>query len=120
MLNLNNIFIGSAAPGVLVDFYTEALGPPVWSGGAWVAWRAGCGFLTIGPFGEITGPTQSPGRMLFGFFTDDVVAEVERITRAGATVVNAPYHPVDAPDNWLAVMADPDGNYFQLWDLDPA
>ena len=119
-LNLNNGLIGSHQPDTLVEFYTAVLGPPIWSGGPWVAWKAGGGFLTVGPFNDLTGPTGAPGRTLFGFLTDDVVGQVERMVAAGATVVHAPYHPVDvSEENWLAVLADPDGNYLQLWDLDP-
>ena len=115
-LSLNNVLIGSADPPVLVDFYTKVLGQPVWEGGGWVAWRAGVGLLTVGPNGDVTRSTERPGPVLFGFHADDVVAEFDRIKACGAEVVREPYHPPDAPDDWLAVLADPDGNYFQIWD----
>ena len=37
-----------------------------------------------------------------------------RLVAAGATAVQEPYHPGEAPDVWIATFADPDGNYFQL------
>ena len=37
--------------------------------------------------------------------------EFERIKAAGATVIKEPYEMGDA---WIATLADPDGNYFQL------
>lgn len=115
-LNLNNVLIGSDNPVALVEFYTKVLGDPCWQGGDWFAWRAGQGLLTVGPYGDVTGPTGRPGRILFGFHADDVVGEFERITALGAQVVRPPYHPDDAPNDWLTVLADPDGNYLQIWD----
>lgn len=120
-LSLNNVLIDSDDPSVLVEFYTKVLGEPVWKRGGWVAWRAGVGLLTVGPNRDVTRSTERPGPVLFGFHADDVVGEVERIKAGGAEVVRAPYHPPDAPDDWLAVLADPDGNHFQIWDApDPS
>lgn len=86
----------------------------MWQVGGWFAWRAGEGFLTVGPHSEVTGRGEQPGRVLIGFVTKDVQGEFERIKKAGAEVVQPPFHPVDDPDGWLAFLADPDGNYFQL------
>ncbi len=40
--------------------------------------------------------------------------EFARIKDLGAEVVAEPYHPSEEPSMWLATLADPDGNYFQL------
>ena len=37
--------------------------------------------------------------------------EFERITALGGTVIHAPY---EMGGGWIATLADPDGNYFQL------
>jgi predicted enzyme related to lactoylglutathione lyase len=113
-LDLNNVLIGSDRPEVLVAFYTKVFGDPIFQSGGWVAWDAGEGFLTVGPHTGVTGSTDQPGRVLIGYVTEDVQGEFERIKNAGAEVVQAPFHPVDDPDGWLAFLADPDGNHFQL------
>ena len=33
---------------------------------------------------------------------------------AGAVVIREPYNFDEYPDYWIATLADPDGNYFQL------
>jgi predicted enzyme related to lactoylglutathione lyase len=38
----------------------------------------------------------------------------ERLKAAGATVVQEPYQPGEAPEGWIATFSDPDDNYFQL------
>lgn len=113
-LDLNNVLIGSDDPQTLIDFYTEVFGDPIFQAGGWVAWQAGGGFLTVGPHTGVTGGDDRPGRVLIGFVTEDVRGEFERIKAAGAEVVREPFHPADDPDGWLAFLADPDGNHFQL------
>jgi len=40
---------------------------------------------------------------------------------AGAIVVREPYSFEGFPDSWIATLADPDGNYFQLMTpMDPS
>jgi predicted enzyme related to lactoylglutathione lyase len=113
-LNLNNVLIGSNDPDALAAFYSRVFGDPMWSGGGWTAWQAGEGFLTVGPHREITTSRERPGPVLIGFVTEDVPGEFERITSAGARSVRPPFHPADDPDGWLAFLADPDGNHFQI------
>jgi predicted enzyme related to lactoylglutathione lyase len=60
---------------------------------------------------EMGGNTKDPGRIMLNFETTQVQEEFERIKALGGTVVRAPYKLQDA---WLATLADPDGNYFQL------
>jgi predicted enzyme related to lactoylglutathione lyase len=48
---------------------------------------------------------------MFNFETTEVKEEFERIKAAGATVIREPY---EMGGGWIATLADPDGNYFQL------
>jgi predicted enzyme related to lactoylglutathione lyase len=57
------------------------------------------------------GNTKDPGRMIINFETPTVKDEFERIKSLGATVIREPYEMQGA---WIATLADPDGNYFQL------
>ena len=51
-------------------------------------------------------------------FSDELAAQHPRSTfwhpHAGATVVQEPYQPGEAPEGWIATFSDPDDNYFQL------
>ena len=60
---------------------------------------------------EMGGSAKDPGRVLINFETTDVKEEFERIKALGATVIKAPY---EMEGGWIATLADPDGNYFQL------
>ena len=40
--------------------------------------------------------------------------EFDRLTAAGATVVQEPYRPQENSDMWVATFSDPDDNYFQI------
>ena len=44
--------------------------------------------------------------------TADVKGEFERVEKAGAIVVREPYESGEGM--WIATLADPDNNYFQL------
>ncbi|MBI3379465.1 VOC family protein [Candidatus Gottesmanbacteria bacterium] len=115
MLNLNSIIIFSENPKVLVDFYKKVLQKdPGWTGGEFVGWQAGSGYLTIGPHSKVHGKSTNPERLMFFFETKDVAGEFTRLKGLGATVVAEPYQPGEEPKMWLATLADPDGNYFQL------
>jgi predicted enzyme related to lactoylglutathione lyase len=117
MLNLNSIMIGSAQPEVLADFYKKVIGKDAdMKEGEWWGWLVGSCFISIGHHSKMNGMTKDPGRMMFNFETKEVKEEFERIKNAGATVVKEPYEMGNA---WIATLADPDGNYFQLvtpWD----
>jgi predicted enzyme related to lactoylglutathione lyase len=49
--------------------------------------------------------------MMLNFETTQVQEEFERIKALGGMVVRAPYK---IGEGWIATLADPDGNYFQL------
>jgi predicted enzyme related to lactoylglutathione lyase len=112
MLNLNSVMIGSTQPKVLADFYQKVFGKkPDMVEGEWSGWTVGNTFFSLGHHSKMEGMTKDPGRVMFNFETQEVKEEFERIKNAGATVVNETYHMGDA---WIATIADPDGNFFQL------
>ena len=114
MLNLNSVMISSEDPAPLFEFYTKVFGEPGWSGGEFKGWKAGNGYLVIGPHSDVKGPNEMPGRFMFFLETDDVPGEFQRMKDIGARVQQEPYQPDENPDAWLATLVDPDGNYFQL------
>lgn len=114
MLNLNSVMIGTKQPAVLAAFYEKVLGKPAGmvdeENGFW-GWQAGNAFLSILDHSEMGGNTKDPGRIMFNFETSQVKEEFERIKAAGATIIREPY---EMGGGWIATLADPDGNYFQL------
>ena len=121
MLNLNSIMIGSDDPKGLTEFYTKLLGKPGWEDSSYSGWQAGDGMLMIGPHSEVKGSNEMPGRIMVNFETPDVKGEFDRLKALGATVQHEPYQPGPAGgEMWLATLADPDGNYFQLASPMPA
>jgi predicted enzyme related to lactoylglutathione lyase len=114
MLNLNTVMISSENPERLVECYTKVFGEPGWTGGEFVGFQAGQGYVVIGPHSDVKGSNEMPGRLIFFLETDDVQGEFERLKGLGIRVQQEPYQPGEAPEGWLATLADPDGNYFQL------
>jgi len=51
---------------------------------------------------------------MFNFETSEVKTEFERMKGLGAKVIAEPYQMGDGRGHWIATLADPDGNYFQL------
>ena len=114
MLNLNAIMIGTTRTKELVAFYAQVLGKPadmVAEEYGFYGWQAGSCYFSVLEHSEMGGVAKDPGRILLNFETSQVKEEFERITALGATVVSAPHA---MGDGWLATLADPDGNYFQL------
>ena len=115
MLDLNTVMIGSDDPKSLSDFYTKVLGKPTLEDSAYVGWQAGSAWLMIGAHSDVKGRNEMPGRIMVNFETPDVKGEFDRLKALGATVKQEPYQPGSAGgEMWLATLADPDGNYFQL------
>ncbi|HSJ86565.1 MAG TPA: VOC family protein [Anaerolineales bacterium] len=113
MLNLNSVMIGTKQPAVLAAFYEKFLGPAGMmdkENGFW-GWQVGSAYLSVLDHSEMGGSTKDPGRIMFNFETAQVQEEFERIKAAGATVIREPY---EMGGGWIATLADPDGNYFQL------
>ncbi len=114
MLNLNSVMIGTKQPKVLATFYEKILGKPAdmvdKESGFW-GWQAGSSYLSVLEHSEMGGKTKDPGRVLLNFETSQVKEEFERIKALGGAVIKAPY---EMGGGWIATLADPDGNYFQL------
>ncbi len=115
MLNLNSLLVFSENPSELGEFYKKVFQKdPEWNEGGYSSFQVGSGFLTVGPHDKVTGKSKQPERIMFNFETDDVSGEFDRVKELGADVIAAPYQPSEEPDGWIATLADPDGNYFQL------
>ncbi len=114
MLNLNSVTLGTMQAKTMADFYQAVLGRApdmVEPKDGFYAWQAGKTYLMVLEHSEMKGKTKDPGRVMFNLETAEVRQEFERIKALGATVVRAPYQ---FDKNWIATLADPDGNYFQL------
>ncbi len=114
MLNLTSIMIGTKQPQALATFYEKVMGKPadmVDSENGFFGWQVGNAFLSVLEHSEMGGPTKDPGRVMFNFETTQVKEEFERIRALGGVVIKEPYEMQGA---WIATLADPDGNYFQL------
>jgi predicted enzyme related to lactoylglutathione lyase len=112
MLKLNSVMIGTMQVDVMAAFYEKLLGRKadmVDSG--WHGWQVGDCFLSIGEHSEMGGEAKDPGRVMFNFETTEVKEEYERIVAAGAKGVKEPY---EMGGGFIATLADPDGNLFQL------
>jgi predicted enzyme related to lactoylglutathione lyase len=113
-VNLNNILIGSEDPQRLVDYYTKVFGKPAMSDGGYTGWQIGTGSFAVGAHDEVKGKNAHPGRIIWNIETADVRGEFAKLKEAGAIVVREPYSFEGYPDSWIATLADPDDNYFQL------
>jgi predicted enzyme related to lactoylglutathione lyase len=112
-MNFNNILIGSEDPQRLADYYTRVLGEPAMSEGGYTGWLIGSGFVAVGPHSEVHGKNPQPGRLIWNIESTDVPGDFEGMKAAGAIVVREPYQFEGMP-GWIATLADPDDNYFQL------
>jgi len=114
MLNLNSVMLGTNQPVEVVAFYEKVFGKPAdmvdQENGFW-GWQLGSGFLGILKHSEMGGKTKDPGRVMVNYETPDVKAEFERIKSLGGTAIHEPY---EMGNGFIATLADPDGNYFQL------
>ena len=114
MLNLNSIMIGTKQPKVLAAFYEKVLGKPadmVDDKNGFFGWKAGTSYLAVLDHSEMAGRTKDPGRVMINFETLQVKEEFQRIKALGGKVIKEPY---EMEGGWIATLADPDGNYFQL------
>ena len=114
MLSLNSVMIGTKQTKAMVTFYENVFGKPadmVDADNGFYGWQVGNAFLSVLEHSQMGGNTKDPGRVMFNFETAQVKEEFERIKGLGAAAIHEPYQ---MGDGWLATLADPDGNYFQL------
>jgi predicted enzyme related to lactoylglutathione lyase len=114
MLSLNSIMIGSKQSKALAAYYEKVIGKPpdmVDPENGFFGWQVGSGYLGVLEHSGMGGATKDPGRVMVNFETSQVQEEFERIKKLGGTVITAPYK---MGEGWIATLADPDGNYFQL------
>jgi predicted enzyme related to lactoylglutathione lyase len=119
MMNLSSVMIGTMQVQAMSEFYKGVLGEPTMVDGTMTGWMAGGAFFSVMEHSEMGGPSKEPGRIMFNLDAADVKAEFERIKGLGAAVIKEPYDA--GRDMWIATLADPDGNYFQLmtpWSAD--
>lgn len=120
-MNLNSILIGSADAPALIAYYTKLFGEPVMADPSYSTWAIGSGYVSIGPHSEVQGRNAHPGRLIWNIETPDVRGEFAKLKDAGAIVIREPYSFEGYPDSWIATLADPDDNYFQLMSpMDPS
>jgi predicted enzyme related to lactoylglutathione lyase len=113
-MRFSGVMIGSDDPHALAVFYTKVLGEPSFNDGDWYGWDNGAQIM-LGAHSEVSGKSTVPQRIMLMIEVDDVKATFEEMKVIGADVVAEPYKPQEGDEEfWLATLADPDGNYFQL------
>jgi predicted enzyme related to lactoylglutathione lyase len=113
-MKISGVMIGASDVHELAAFYTKVLGPSSFHDGDWYFWHNG-GSIMIGPHSEVHGKNEHPQRMMIMLEVDDVKATFDELKGIGADAVAEPYRPQEGEENfWLATLADPEGNYFQL------
>lgn len=116
MLNLSSVLISSGNAESLRKFYAQVFQKPVEQ---MMGWFLGNIYFVVLEHSEIKGNSKEGTRVMFNLETPDVKGEFERIRGiSGTKVVKEPYQMKEW-DGWIATLADPDGNYFQLmtpWD----
>jgi predicted enzyme related to lactoylglutathione lyase len=114
MLNQSSVMIGTKQLKVLAAFYEKVFGKPpdmADSENGFVGWKVGNGFVGVLEHSEMGGNTKDPGRVMLNYETTQVQEEFDRIKALGGKVIR---EPSKMGEGWLATLADPDGNYFQL------
>src|SRR5512142_2415 len=114
MLNLNSVMVGTMQPKPMVAFYEGVIGKPpdmVDRDNGFYGWQVGSTYFSVLEHSQMGGKTKDPGRLLINFETSQVKEEFDRIKALGAAVIR---EPSQMGNGWLATLADPDGNYFQL------
>ncbi|MEA2677571.1 MAG: hypothetical protein QOJ81_1712 [Chloroflexota bacterium] len=120
-MNFNSILIGTDNPQRLFDYYTKLFGEPAYKDDSYHSWQLGSGNISVGAHSEVHGKSAAPGRIIWNLETADVEGDFDRLKAAGAIVIKEPYSFDGMPNTWIATLADPDDNYFQLMSpFDPA
>jgi predicted enzyme related to lactoylglutathione lyase len=98
----------------LAAFYAQVIGRPadmVDDEQGFRGWQVGNAYFSVLAHSGMQGGAKDPGRLIFNFETPQVQEEFARIKGLGAQVIRQPYA---IGEGWIATLADPDGNYFQL------
>jgi predicted enzyme related to lactoylglutathione lyase len=106
--------IGTKQAQAMASFYEKVFRKPadvVDAGSGYYGWQVGSAYLSLLEHSEMGGNTKDPGRVMFNFETAQVKEEFERIKSLGGKAIHEPY---ELGSGWIATLADPDGNYFQL------
>ena len=114
MLSLNSVMICSKQSKALAAFYEKVFAKPpdmVDAENGFFGWQVGISYLSVLEHSAMAGSNKDPGRVMLNFETTQVKEEFERIKALGGAVIRAPY---EMGNGWIATLADPDGNYFQL------
>jgi predicted enzyme related to lactoylglutathione lyase len=114
VLNLNSVMIGTTRLDELSTFYQRVLGEPaemVDDENGFRGWQVGAAYFGLLRHSEMGGRAKDAGRIMLNFETADVAGEFQRIVGLGGAPVREPY---EIGGGWVATLADPDGNYFQL------
>ena len=114
-MNLSGLLIGTDNTQRMRDYYTKLFGKPNWDGDGFFGWMIGKGSVTIGAHDQVKGKNPTPGRVIWNIESADVKGDFAKLKAAGATVVKEPYElGMGDQKAWVATLADPDNNYFQL------
>ncbi len=114
-MDLSGLLIGTENTQRMRDYYTKLFGKPNWDGDGFFGWMIGSGSVTIGAHDQVKGKNPTPGRVIWNIATADVKGDFAKLKAAGATVVKEPYElGMGDQKAWVATLADPDNNYFQL------
>ncbi len=114
MLKFHSIMIGTTQLQTMAIFYEQVFGKPadmVNSSEGFFSWKFGDVAVAVFKHSEMGGSAKDPGRVMLNYETAQVQEEFERIRNLGGRVVQEPY-PMGG--GWVATVADPEGNYFQL------
>jgi predicted enzyme related to lactoylglutathione lyase len=114
MLNLNSIMVCTKQTKVVAAFYEKVIGKPADMADpdfGFYGWQVGTTYFSVLDHSEMVGRTKDPGRVMLNFETPQVKEEFERIKAFGGAIIREPY---ELGGGWVATLADPDGNYFQL------
>lgn len=117
MLSFRSIMIFSEDPDKLANFYKEVFQKdPDMDEEEYKGFMVGSGFISIGPHDKVHGKNSNPERIMINLETKEVKEEFERIKQIeGVSIIAEPYEMGDENMKaWIATLADPDGNYFQL------
>ena len=121
-MNVNSLIVNvnSGDPDRLTSFYRETVQLPPQEGmgpGAFQLGGENAVFIIDG-HSEVSGKAKEPPRVLINFMVDSAADETARLEAAGVPVVRRL-----GVQDWggiISTFTDPDGNYFQVMQFDPA